>query len=92
MASEAHERDVAKDLILNGASVKKNSIMPAKVNRSADPRNKYCKATQTKVMGRGSEELTRPELTATLFRLISTRAATAMATIESISPVPIRCR
>ena len=44
--SEAHERDVARDLRPTGASVKKNSIMPARVKRSADPRNKYCNDTR----------------------------------------------
>ena len=92
MASEAQERAVAKDLMLVGDSVKKNSISPAKVKRSADPRNKYCRATQRNVIGRGSEECTSPDSAATLFRFISTKAATTMATMERISPVPIRCR
>jgi len=92
MASEAHDRDVAKDLMLFGASVKKNSIMPANVKRSADPRNKYCNAIQRNVMGRGFVEFTNPELAATLFRFISTRAATTIATTDRTSPVPILCK
>ncbi|WOH08490.1 hypothetical protein DCAR_0727931 [Daucus carota subsp. sativus] len=44
--SEAHKRDVARDLRPTGASVKKNSIMPARVKRSADLRNKYCNDTR----------------------------------------------
>lgn len=92
MASDAQERAVAIDLMLLGASVKKNSISPAKVKRSADPRNRYCSANQRNVIPRGSEEFISPDSAATLFRFISTRAAAAMATIERNSPVPILCR
>ncbi|KAI4336040.1 hypothetical protein L6164_014616 [Bauhinia variegata] len=92
MASDAQERAVANDLMLNGASVKKNSIMPANVKRSAEPRNKYCKATHRNVMGRGFVESNKPSSMATFFRLISTKAATAIATIERNSPIPIRCK
>lgn len=92
MAREAHDREVAKDLMLFGASVKKNSIIPANVKTSADPRNKYCNAIQRNVMGRGSVEFSNPESAATLFRFVSTSAATAIATTERASPVPILCR
>lgn len=92
MAKEAKERDVAKDLMLAGASVKKNSNNPAKVKRSADPRNKYCKAIQKNVMGNGLLESRSPESVATFFRLISTTAATAIATMERAKPIPIRCK
>lgn len=92
MAKEAHEKDVARDLMLEGASVKKNSSNPAKVKRSADPRNKYWKAIQKKVMGNGCSDSSKPELVATLFRFISTRAAVAMAIIERTKPTPIRWR
>lgn len=92
MAKEAKERDVAKDLMLVGASVKKNSNNPAKVKRSADPRNRYCNAIQKNVMGNGLAESRRPESVATLFRLISTRAATAIAIMESTRPIPILCK
>ncbi|KAJ8547862.1 hypothetical protein K7X08_021098 [Anisodus acutangulus] len=90
MAKEAHERDVANDLILTGASEKQNSSSPARTKRSADPRNKYWKAIQKKVKGNGLAESTSPESVATLLRLISTRAATAIATMERNRPIPIR--
>lgn len=92
MAKDAQDRDVARDLMLAGASVKKNSNNPAKVKRSADPRNKYWKAIQKNVMGNGCSESSKPESVATLFRFISTRAATAMAIIERTKPIPIRWR
>lgn len=92
MAKEAHEREVAKDLMLVGASVKKNSNNPANVKRSAEPRNKYWKAIQNNVMGKGLSESTKPDLKATLFRLTSTRAATAMATMDRNKPIPILCK
>ena len=92
MAKEAKEREVAKDLMLAGASVKKNSNKPARVKRSAEPRNKYWKAIQKNVMGNGFSESSIPELLATLFRFISTRAAITMAIIESTRPIPIRWR
>ena len=71
---------------------KKNSINPAKVKRSADPRNKYWKAIQKNVMGSCPVESISPELEATRFRLTSTRAAAAMATMEKTRLIPIRCR
>lgn len=92
MANEAQERAVAKDLILLGASEKKNSSSPASVNRSADPRNRYWNAIQKNVMGSGSLESNNPEVAATFLRLTSTRAATAMAITERSSPIPMRCR
>lgn len=92
MAKEAQEREVAKDLMLVGASVKKNSISPANVKRSADPKNKYWKAIQKNVMGNGSFESSSPEFVATLFRLISTSAATPIAITERTKPMPILCR
>lgn len=92
MAKEAQERDVAKDLMLVGASVKKNSNNPAKVKRSAEPRNKNWRAIQKNVMGNGCSESSKPELVATLFRFTSTRAAIAMAIIERTKPIPIRWR
>lgn len=78
--------------MLAGASVKKNSSKPAKVNRSAEPKNKNCKAIQKNVMGKGPVESIRPDPIATRFRLISTRAAIAMAMMERTNPVPIRWR
>lgn len=73
--------------------MKKNSSNPAKVNRSAEPRNKYWNAIQKNVMGNGvATESIIPESVATRFLLISTRAATAMAIMESTNPVPILCR
>lgn len=78
--------------MLAGASVKKNSNKPAKVNRSADPRNRYCKAIQKNVIGSGPAESSRPDSVATRFRLTSTKAAIAMAIMERTSPVPIRWR
>lgn len=92
MASEAHESAVAKDLMLHGASVKKNSIMPAKVKRSAEPRKMYCKATQRNVIGRGLVVSNKPNFAAVFFLLVSTKAATAIATMERNRPVPILCR
>uniref|UniRef100_A0A3Q7FQN9 Uncharacterized protein n=1 Tax=Solanum lycopersicum TaxID=4081 RepID=A0A3Q7FQN9_SOLLC len=87
MASDAQESAVVNDLMLKGASVKKNSIRPAKLKRSADPRNRYCNATQRNVIGSGSVEFINPDCSATLFRFISTRAATAIATTDRNSPV-----
>ncbi|KAG5618220.1 hypothetical protein H5410_018044 [Solanum commersonii] len=87
MASDAQESAVVNDLMLKGASVKKNSIRPAKLKRSADPRNRYCNATQRNVIGSGSVEFINPDCSATPFRFISTRAATAMATTDRNSPV-----
>lgn len=92
MARDAHDRDDANDRILNGASVKKNSSIPAKVKRSADPRNKYWSAIQKKVIGKGLVESSSPELVATCLRLISTNAATAMAITERTRPIPMRWR
>ncbi|KAJ7956339.1 hypothetical protein O6P43_022799 [Quillaja saponaria] len=92
MASDAQDKAVAKYLMLDGASVKNNSNMPAKVKRSAEPRNKYCIATHKKVIGRGSAESNIWDSAATFLRLISTVAATAIATMERTNPVPIRCR
>lgn len=83
---------MANDLMLKGASVKKNSIIPANVNKSADPRNKYCNDIQRNVIGNGSVESISPDSIATFFLFISTKAATAMAMIERTSPVPIRCK
>uniref|UniRef100_A0A7C9CFE1 Uncharacterized protein n=1 Tax=Opuntia streptacantha TaxID=393608 RepID=A0A7C9CFE1_OPUST len=78
--------------MLEGASVKKNSSIPARVNRSADPNNAYWMAIQKKVMGNGALESSMSCSVATCFLLTSTRAAAAMATMERTSPVPILCR
>lgn len=90
MAKDAQEREVAKDLILVGASVKKNSNNPAKLKRSAEPRNKYCNAIQKNVMGSGLVgSFKSPDSVATLFLFISTKAATAIATVDRTNPIPI---
>lgn len=79
--------------MLIGASVKKNSINPANVKRSAEPKNKYWKAIQKNEMGNGLlGESMSPELEATRLRLISTRAATAIAIIDKTNPNPILWR
>lgn len=92
MAKDAKDSDVASDLTLAGAWLKKNSSSPANVKRSAEPKNKYCKAIQKKDMGNGFGESIRPDSVATRLRLISTWAATAMAMIDSRSPTPMRCK
>lgn len=73
--------------------MKKNSISPANVKRSADPRSKYWNAIHKKVIGRGSSlESSSLDSVATLMRLISTIAAIAMAMMDKTRPVPMRWR
>ncbi|KAH0468042.1 hypothetical protein IEQ34_003075 [Dendrobium chrysotoxum] len=86
------DSEVARDLIPAGASVKKNSSRPANVNKSAEPRNRYCNATQKNDIGSGSIESTRPEFSATCFLFTSTSAAVTIATMERTKPIPILWR
>ncbi|CAN1168934.1 hypothetical protein LINPERHAP2_LOCUS28118 [Linum perenne] len=43
-------------------------------------------------MGRGEEVLSNPDSIVVLFRLLSTRVATTIATIDNTNPVPILCK
>lgn len=72
--------------------MKKNSSSLAKVKRSADPTKRYWSAIQKKVTGNVVAELSNPDSAATLLRLVSTNAATAMAMMERTRPIPMRWR